>query len=137
MPIDDQEERVAALLGRLIINICLAMSNPNNVRSPKARNKTSTSSKRREIEAPEVRTFQLGTPITLDCREAIRDYVLHGTKKHNGSTPSVQVLVRGHWKRQVHGVGRAERRTIWVQPYWRGPEDAPILTRPHVLKSSA
>lgn len=132
LAIDDQEDRVAALLGRLVINICLAMSNPDNVRGPKARNKPRSTGKRREAEAPEIRTFQLGKPITLDCREAIRDYVLHGTKKRNGTTPAVQVLVRGHWKpRLAARVGHP----VWIEPYWRGPEDAPILTRPHMLKN--
>lgn len=137
LEIDEEEDRVAALLGRLIINICLAMSNPENVRAPKAKNSPHSSVKRRD-GAPEVRTFQLGKPIALDCREAIKDYVLNGPKKtRKGGTPSVQVLVRGHWKRQFFGEKRAQRRTIWVEPYWRGPEDAPILARPHVLKNEA
>lgn len=137
LEIDEEEDRVAALLGRLIINICLAMSNPENVRAPKVRSKPRSSAKHRQ-GAPEIRTFQLGKPIELDCREAIKDYVINGPRKtRKGGTPSVQVLVRGHWKRQHHGAGRAQRKTIWIEPYWRGPEDAPILARPHVLKATA
>jgi hypothetical protein len=134
LPIDDEEDRVAALLGRLVINVCLAMSNPENVRAPKAKNKPRSSIKQRD-GAPDIRTFQLGKPIELDCREVIREYVLHGSKKARGG-PSVQVLVRGHWKRQFHGAGRVDRKMIWIEPYWRGPEDAPILARPIALKDA-
>ncbi|MBZ4398643.1 hypothetical protein [Myxococcus sp. AS-1-15] len=42
----------------------------------------------------------------------------------------VRVRVSGHWKRQAHGTERRERKLIWVQPYWRGPDDgtAPVTT---------
>lgn len=36
-------------------------------------------------------------------------------------------IVRGHWRNQAHGVGRQERRPIWIAPYVKGPEDAPLL----------
>jgi hypothetical protein len=36
--------------------------------------------------------------------------------------------VGGHWKQQVHGPGRTQRRLIYVAPYLRGPEDQPIRT---------
>lgn len=49
--------------------------------------------------------------------------------------PAIQRLVRGHHKRQVVGIGRSGRRVIWIEPYWRGPEDAPILTRPYKVDS--
>lgn len=133
LEIDDEDERVAALIGRLILNVCLAMSNPENVRSPKTRNKPRSTIKRQR-DAPEIRTFELGKPIALDCREAIKDYVFHGPRKGRGGAPSVQVLVRGHWKPKLSArLGH----NIWIEPYWRGPEDAPILARPHVLKERA
>lgn len=42
-----------------------------------------------------------------------------------------QSCVRGHYKRQVIGVGRSGRKVIWIEPYWRGPEGAPLLVRPY------
>ncbi|MCY1003916.1 hypothetical protein OWM54_42910 [Myxococcus sp. MISCRS1] len=46
----------------------------------------------------------------------------------------VRVRVSGHWRRQPHGPGRGERKKIWVQPYWRGPDDgtAPGMSTHHV-----
>jgi len=36
-------------------------------------------------------------------------------------------VVRGHWRWQPYGVGRTERRRIWVAPHIRGPEGLPFL----------
>jgi hypothetical protein len=32
-------------------------------------------------------------------------------------------IVRGHWRWQAHGEGRALRRRQWIQPFWKGPEN--------------
>ncbi len=78
---------------------------------------------------PVTTTFTLTRDVKIDCREHVRDYCLG----RSGSSPSVQTLVRGHWKNQPHGISRTERKLIFVEPYWRGPEDAPIALRSHVL----
>ena len=36
-------------------------------------------------------------------------------------------------KSQAHGPSGQLRKMIWVQPYWKGPEDAVILRRAHVV----
>lgn len=46
---------------------------------------------------------------------------LDGHRKHK-----VRYPVRGHQKQQFYGPGRALRRTIWIDPHWRGPDGAPI-----------
>lgn len=48
---------------------------------------------------------------------------------------TVRTLVSGHWRNQPVGEGRKERKRIWIEPHWRGPEYAPITSRTHVLKS--
>lgn len=35
-------------------------------------------------------------------------------------------IVRGHWRWQACGPGRTERRRIWISPFVKGPEDAPL-----------
>jgi hypothetical protein len=45
---------------------------------------------------------------------------------------ATRFIVRGHWKRQVHGPGRTERKMIFVQPYWKGDADSPLVARAHV-----
>lgn len=39
---------------------------------------------------------------------------------------SVRTLVAGHWRNQVCGIGRQDRRLTWIKPFWRGPREAPI-----------
>lgn len=35
-------------------------------------------------------------------------------------------IVRGHWRWQAYGPGRTERRRIWINPFVKGPEGAPL-----------
>lgn len=39
---------------------------------------------------------------------------------------SVRFLVRGHWKRQAYGPARSLRKTIYVAPFMKGPDGAPL-----------
>ncbi|MFA4971479.1 MAG: hypothetical protein WC683_02620 [bacterium] len=130
-PFEEVDERAAALLGRLVCGTCLAMSDPSNIRPPK-QNKIDAGHRSAKLRdgPPTIATYQVGKPIKIDCRPAIRQY-MEGKRK--AGIPQVQVLVRGHWKMQPHGVNRALRKAIQIEPYWRGAEDAPINVREHVL----
>lgn len=52
----------------------------------------------------------------------------------DGIPVTVRTLVAGHWKHQPYGQGRAERRLIRIEPYWRGPLDAPDSKPTRVVK---
>lgn len=41
-------------------------------------------------------------------------------------------LVRGHWRKQRVGPGRAEVRPVWVQGYVKGPDGVPLVVSNHV-----
>jgi hypothetical protein len=102
------------------------MQNADNF---KARSVPARSSlKKRENPEPAHRVTVIGKPLRIDCRDSVRKYLDGTSRKH--APPSVQTLVRGHHKRQVMGIARSLRKVIWIHPYWRGPEDAPILTKP-------
>lgn len=77
-------------------------------------------------------TFVLKGDVRVDCREQVAEWAEGRSHK----APSVRVLVRGHWKRQAHGAGRTERRILFIQPYWRGPDDAPGAIRAHRLEDA-
>lgn len=130
-PFTDLDMRATLLVSRLIVNVCLAMSDPSNVTPPKERKATAKGDKRRSPE-PVVRTYMLGKDKVLghDCRQAVKDYLAGRT----ASPIDVQVLVAGHWKNQPHGPQLSLRKLIWVEPYWRGPEDSPIAVNARVLK---
>lgn len=123
LDINDIDSRVSAMIGRLIVNSCLAMSDPSNLKGPStsSRKPGCKGKRRQEREEPSMRTYVLGKTITLDCRNAVAAYC-----RGDRQPPSVQVLVRGHWKMQPCGAGRYQRKLIHVEPYWRGPQDAPI-----------
>lgn len=125
---DERDERIYFLIQRLILNVCLAMASAGNSK-PLGKTAKLSAGNVRDSKEPLVRVFQLGKPLKLDCRPALQSY-LEGERR---TGPTVQSLVRGHWKNQPHGPKRAHRKCIWIEPYWRGPEDAPILTRPHEL----
>jgi hypothetical protein len=126
----DQDKKIGSLIGRLIVNTCLAFSNPENVQKPKIRRESSSKShgKSRKSSEPTVRVYTVGKEVKHDFREAVKDY-LAGTRKKL----SVQILVVGHYKMQPYGPKSAQRKLIWVEPFWRGPEDALISVRPHQM----
>jgi hypothetical protein len=125
LPFEEADERTLLLICRLVVGCCLTMSNPNDV----GRSGTSGGGQKgHPHDPPKVMRFKLGEPLKLDCRPALREYVRTGKR-----SPNVRVLVRGHYKLQAHGTGRELRKVIWVKPYWRGPDEAPVLLRPHVI----
>lgn len=75
-------------------------------------------------------TFKLTRHVTVDVRQVVRDYI-----RGNGRSPTVQTLVRGHWKQQPCGAKLVDRKFIHVEPYWRGPETAPVAVRLHLIGS--
>jgi hypothetical protein len=122
---DSRDDRVLNLIGRLVISMCVAMSDPDNFRkqTPSRKNKIKHRLSKQPA-LPEIQTFIIGKPTKLNCRPALTDYI-EGTRRG----PTVRFLVRGHWKLQAYGPGRTKRKLIQIEPYWKGPEEAKILTR--------
>lgn len=124
----DRDERVNLLIGRLIVGVCLALSGKDRPIKKVGKAHKFKGDLRRTPE-PLHRVFKIGNPITLDCRPAVEGFL----EGRTGSKPNVQTLVRGHWKRQPCGPGNKDRKWVQIEPYWRGPDDAPIIQRPHKL----
>lgn len=79
---------------------------------------------------PSAWVFAVSRDVRHDLRDWVREYA---SGEGTGRSPRVQCMVRGHRRRQVCGRGRLERKTIWIQPFWRGGQDLPIAVREHVL----
>lgn len=45
-----------------------------------------------------------------------------------------QVIVAGHWKSQPYGPNRESRKTIWIEPYERGPDVAEMVAKPILVR---
>lgn len=128
----DKFLRVIPMLQNLVRGACLALSNPSEWRKGDYYGKASGSeikkaSKHKELPVGE--RYVLGQPVQIDLREEVLVQIRTG--KVGGSSPTKLFLVRGHHRRQAHGPGHQLRKTIWIEPFWKGPEDARVLLRPY------
>ena len=57
---------------------------------------------------------------------AQREDAAKTTAPETGRTYTSRVWVTGHWRNQAYGPGRSLRRPVYIHPFLRGPEDAPI-----------
>ena len=95
--------------------------------------------KRKEV-APGPVVWMIGHTVKLrpELKRMAAEIVLAGTDKAAaGWKVRVKHTVRGHWKMQAHGEGRADRRRLWVQPYWRGPDGAAAWSHLYEFKEEA
>jgi hypothetical protein len=138
---DDLEEDMATkrclvMAKRLVAGLLLNLQDAgtHKVRNVDARPK----SKKREAE-PEHRIVTIGAPIEIDCRAAVKEYIEHGTRSsekghRRHGTPTVQWMVRGHFRMQAHGPRHSLRRKLWIHPFWKGDESMLIQTRARAPK---
>jgi hypothetical protein len=125
-----RDERLYILVSRLVLNTCLMVADPDQVKPLGFSHKRHVAKQGRRSGPPEQRVFQVGRPINLDCRDAIQEYI---EGERTARELKVQSLTRGYFRQQPHGPKFSLRRKQWIQPHWRGPADAPILVRPHVI----
>lgn len=130
LPLDDEDGRIMVATRRLVRNVVLWMTDPERRRAaehrPSRKAQRARAHARGERVAPLSR-YVMTAPVRIDARPAVQAF-LRGDR----SSPAVRSLVRGFWRRQVHGQGRALRRLQWIDPYWRGGEALPIAVRTHV-----
>lgn len=128
------EKRVARLAQRLVTGLLVALLYTQDFRRPKQKTQPHGSSARVQRE-PEHRVTFVGRPLKIDARAKVAAFLAKPGGRKDAKAPAVQFMVRGHHKRQVIGVGRTGRKVIWIEPYWKGAEDAPILTKPRLVTS--
>lgn len=126
------EPPLAAMLKNLVFGVAYSLSDPEKYRKPSAGSSRTKGNQRSGPPDLAQARYLLAPPVTVevDFRAHVRE-VLSGARREG---PKVQFLVRGHWRNQAHGAGRALRRRQWIQPFWKGPEEARVLLRSHVLE---
>ncbi|WP_394831658.1 hypothetical protein LVJ94_34615 [Pendulispora rubella] len=130
---ESQERRAIAMIDRLFLGVCAHLSSPERLSELAAQRDSAThragEGRRPPGSPPKIWTYELRRDVRVDVRAAVQAYVDGG-----GSSPTVQMLIPGHYRRQHYGPRNATRvELIQIDAYWRGPEDAPIAVRKHVL----
>jgi len=130
----DQHDKTMMLVGRLVVGVICAITDPKEVAKVNrhAHDQWGTRTKR-SGEMPEQRIYQITTPVKVDLVEHVTEYQLH--KQKGKWSLALRRTVAGHRKMQPCGPHHSQRTRIWIQPYWRGPLDAPIAVRSHIIKS--
>jgi hypothetical protein len=130
-PLMLEDDRSTTLINRLILSLCLAMTNREDVKPIGAGHRRYGSSALVAPPRPAVlpvltaRTFQVGRPIKHDVRAHVQSFV-----RGERSSLSVRSVVCGHFKPRL---AARTGKIVWVEPYVRGPTDGPILLRPRIV----
>lgn len=66
--------------------------------------------------------YDVGRTVKLDG--GLRKALLESTGDRERWHVSQRFVVRGHWRNQAYGEGRQLRRRQWIEPHWKGPENA-------------
>jgi hypothetical protein len=129
LPTTTQDERAVVLIDRLVLNACAVLTgDPSQVRPVGKRRPAGPHAGAAALGGG---TYELRRDVRVDCRAAVRDYLL-GARR---TAPAVRWIVRGHWRQQPHGADRALRRSQWIEPFWKGADDAPVAMRAHDLRA--
>ena len=131
-PVIRAQREGAKMLQRFILGAILELSKRSMKTIQGTGRERMLRAQARQRGAPKAWVFQLSRPVLLDCVERVRQ----AASGRNGTAVTMQSFVAGHWKNQPHGPGSTERKFIHIEPYWRGPEEAPIAVRPHILKGA-
>jgi len=125
----DYLTRVHLSVSRIIVGVCAEAANAIRMVSetpkrPKGVNAVIWAKKNR------ARTYKFiqNVKLTNETEKLTRDFIA------GRGSPTVQTIVRRHRKRVACGKGRQDRRWVTVEPYKRGPKDAPIGIRSHEFK---
>lgn len=93
--------------------------------------------KRARSGKPWPRQWLFGKDVRLapELKRAAAEIALGRSKRHaqDGWKVRARFTVRGHWRHQAHGPGRALRRRQWIAPFWKGPAGAEAWA--HVYKA--
>lgn len=131
VPPNYKDSVAGQMVDSLICSVCLAMSNPEDFKKETRRGGSGKSTKNARSGPPELSQlrFLLSAPVSVDFRDEVKA-TLEGRPGSRGPL-AVQFRVRGHWRRQRYGEGRSLQKTIWIQPFWKGPEESRVLLRQH------
>lgn len=98
-------------------------SKMKRARSPKKMRKIQSMMKRSGL-------YRVGYRITLSREER---FMYEGAKTGNWKL-TTRFMVQGHYRSQPYGEGRQQRKIIFIEPFYKGPEYAELINNPHIVK---
>lgn len=123
-PEDESYDTAVELMLRLSASFSLWMAT-----KPGRMYKSTSKGKKSRKERARPTRWYVGkrSPIPRDFVNTVKGAVGQGSLK--GKKLSMQHVVRGHYKKQPCGQGLTERKIVWVEPYWRGPDSEEAWAR--------
>lgn len=110
--LQDTDRRALALAQRLIVNLCLYLASEEE-----GTDRPTWSPGAKTIGKG--RTWEVGRAVRIS--KEVRAAAASIVSGRASSAPSIRSIVRGHFRSQVCGKARADRKRIYVKPFWRGP----------------
>lgn len=125
---DDLDHRAMVIAFKVVYGVCACMSGSSAV----IRRRTGKKLQKIEADAPKPPgQYVVGLPVKLDLSKEVREW--REGKATHFCRNAIRWLVHGHWRWQRCGKGLSMVRRKHIEPYWKGPERAAALVRPHVI----
>lgn len=119
----------------LSVNVILYINStkPDIIKIPAfiKQNPSTERQKEKQRRVPKDDYFILGKNITIMHQRESQENS-EGSK--NFTSYSYQFQVRGHWRQQPCGPNRQDRKNIWIEPHWKGPDFAAIINKDYQVK---
>lgn len=129
---DPEYKRLEDMVVRIVFNLCSWLESVGGLSSRKQANlREYQEAKKRQLPRSKRWVLCSEIPISAEIVEAAKQ---SGQGSSRGWHVTRRYVVRGHLRNQVCGVGRQDRRVIWVAPYWKGPEGGDVLN--HLYRAS-
>lgn len=113
---------------RLILNSILYISSQSSRIAVPRRNASAPDPLTRSVRAF-MPTGEGLTPLSRGARG-----IPSSKDRLRGRPVDVRQIVSGHWKYQAYGTRLSERKLVWIEPYWRGPDFAEVVNRPKLVR---
>lgn len=123
----ESESRVINLFGKVALGIIYYYNHTKNWSLGSSLNRPNCG--RRLVSGPPAHPEVIISSRNIKFKT--KDRIANGPYKE-GDKIDYQQLVRGHLKSQPYGPKHSLRKIIWIEPYWKGPEEAPIRVQQHV-----
>lgn len=136
--LDAEDPTSLGLLKRLTVNFVSWMNATDglNRHRPETRATNKNKENRDSKKRPTVWLIGKEVKISRELRDAAKDQALAANgNPHPEWKVKFRHVVRGHMKEQAHGSRMTLRKTVWIEPYWRGPEDGVAWS--HAYKDKA